>query len=126
MVKTIFFAVCILILLAGCAAQTGSEAVTAVEQYYKALIERNEAGLASVVCADWEEQALLEFDSFAGVTTALDGVTCSETGTQDGATLVTCSGKIVATYGNEQMDFPLDEREHRVVNEAGDWRVCGY
>ena len=114
-----------LIALAGC--QGGkSGAVQTVENYYQALVERDDVRFASYTCAAWEESALLEYDSFAGVEIALDGLSCQETGQEGDATLVTCEGKIAATYGNEQMDFPLGDRLHRLVNEGGDWRVCGY
>ncbi len=103
-----------------------SEAVKTVENYYQALVERDDARFAGYACAAWEEQALLEYDSFAGVKIALDGLECQETGSEGDARLVTCTGKIAATYGSEQMDFVLDDRLHRVVNEGGDWRVCGY
>lgn len=113
------------IVLAAC--QGGkSSAVQSVENYYQAMVERDDARFASYTCAAWEEQALLEYDSFAGVEISLDGLNCQETGQEGDAILVTCEGKIAATYGSEQMDFPLDDRLHRLVNEGGDWRVCGY
>ena len=113
------------IVLAAC--QGGkSGAVQTVENYYQAMVERDDARFASYTCAAWEEQALLEYDSFAGVEISLDGPSCQETGQEGDATLVSCEWKIAATYGSEQMDFPLDERLHRLVNEGGDWRVCGY
>lgn len=113
------------IVLAAC--QGGkSGAVQTVENYYQALVERDDARFAGYTCAAWEESALLEYDSFAGVEIALDGLNCRETGQEGDTTLVTCEGKIAATYGTEQMDFPLGDRLHRLVNEGGDWRVCGY
>jgi uncharacterized protein YceK len=116
------------ILLSGCgSANPGSSAAAqAAEGFYRALVERDEDRLVSYTCADYEEMAYLEYDSFQGVATELDGVSCRETGEEDGAALVECSGKIVATYGNEQMDFTLEGRVHRMVNEGGDWRMCGY
>jgi hypothetical protein len=113
------------LLLAACQSQPGG-AVQAVEEYYQALVDRDDARFTGYTCAAWEEQALLEFDSFAGVKIKLEGLNCEEAGTEGNETLVACSGKIAATYGSEQMDFPLDGRMHRVVNENGDWRVCGY
>jgi hypothetical protein len=101
-------------------------AAQAVEDYYQAMVERDEARYTGFTCTDWEEQALLEYDSFSGVEIALDGLSCQETGADGDTAQVTCAGQIVATYGNEQMDFPLADRVHSVVNENGDWRVCGY
>jgi len=123
--KLIFLLLLGSLLLSAC--QSGqSGAVQTVENYYQALVDRDDARYAGYTCADWEAQALLEYDSFAGVEIALDEVVCREAGTQGEAALVACDGRIVATYGNEQMDFPLAERLHQVVNQNGEWLVCGY
>ena len=37
--------------------------------------------------------------------------------------VVTCQGKIVATYGTEDTEFPL--ASYRVVEEDGEWKWCG-
>ncbi len=111
--------------LAGCGSKK-SGPVQAVENYYQAITSRNEDLFVNSTCADWEEKGRVEFDSFQGVTSTLEDFSCKETGTDGDTTLVTCSGKIVASYGNEKMDFTLADRVHKVKNEAGDWRVCGY
>lgn len=124
--KLIFLLTFSALLLAACSGGP-SPAVTAVERYYQALVEKNDEQLTQSTCADWEEQALLEFDSFQGVEIELDNAfSCAETGKEGDATLVTCTGKLIASYGNEKMDFPLGDRVHKVQNEGGDWRVCGY
>jgi hypothetical protein len=117
--------------LAGCGSKK-SGAVQAVENYYQAITNRNEDLFVNSTCADWEEKGRVEYDSFQGVTSTLQDFSCKESGNGGGgtaggdATLVTCTGKIVASYGNEKMDFPLSDRVHKVIKEAGDWRVCGY
>jgi hypothetical protein len=115
----------LVLVLAGCGSQK-SGPVQAVENYYQAITNRNEDLFANSTCADFEEKGRVEYDSFQGVTSTLQDFSCQESGTEGDATLVTCSGKIVATYGNEKMDFPLSGRVHKVTKEAGDWRVCGY
>ncbi len=77
-------------------------------------------------CAQWESQAKLEFDSFAAVKVALEGPGCSETGQDGSVSLVNCSGKIIASYGEEDLIIDLAERTYQVVNEGGEWRMCGY
>jgi hypothetical protein len=69
---------------------------------------------------------LLELDAFQGVDTSLDGLACAQTGQQDDATLVTCQGKIVATYANEKQEFDLSKRAYRLVPQGDGWLVCGY
>ncbi len=113
------------ILLTACGGST-SPAATAVEGYLQALSARDEALMLSYVCPDYETEALLEFDSFALVQTTLEGLACEEVGVIGEETLVVCAGSIEATYGSELRSFDLSEREYRVVNDGGNWLVCGY
>ena len=36
-----------------------------------------------------------------------------------------CKGKIVATYNNEDQELDLSVRTYQVVQEGGEWLVCG-
>ncbi len=121
-----FVLVLFAILLAACGGKAESSAVSAVERYYLAIIQQNQDDLAKDVCASFESQAKTELDSFKGVKTELSDFACTETAKGDQEATVSCSGKIVATYGNEKMDFPIEGRAHKVVNQSGDWLVCGY
>ena len=77
-------------------------------------------------CSDWEAQARLEFDSFAAVEVKLEEVDCQE-GEQVGEyTLINCTGRIVASYGAEDLIIDLPERAFRVVHQGGEPRMCGY
>ena len=113
------------ILLTACGG-SASPAATAVESYLQALSARDEALMLSYVCPDYEVDALLEFDAFALVQTTLEGLACEEVGVTGDAIMVVCAGSIEATYGSELRNFDLSEREYRVVDEGGNWLVCGY
>ena len=114
-------------LLAACGAQAGgSPAVQAVQSYLKALVAKDATKLSNLACAAWESDATLEMDSFQAVTATLEGVSCQETGKNGSATLVNCKGAIVATYNNEKQNLDLSPRTYKVVQEGGEWRVCGY
>jgi len=104
----------------------GEQAATAVQPYLQALVDKDADTLASVSCADWEDDATLELDSFQAVETRLDNVTCQASGTEGDSTLVQCSGSIIATYNNEDMALDLGARTYVVTNEGGEYRVCGY
>lgn len=126
LVMTIFLS---LLALTGCAASqtTGdSGAVQALETYLNALVSKDEARVSSMVCPDWEADALLEYDSFQAVETTLDGLNCQQTGSEDGAALVSCQGKILATYSNEVQEFDLGDRTYRMIRQGEDWQVCGF
>ena len=114
------------ILLAACASASNSDAsAQAVETYLTVLVEKDADRLPTLVCGDWEEDALIELDSFQAVTARLDNVTCSQTGTDGDTALVKCSGNIIASYNNEDQALDLSVRTYQVTQEGGDWLVCG-
>lgn len=115
----------LVLLLAGCSS-AGSDPAAVVVEYYRALTEGNADRMRSLSCAAWEENAQLEFDAFAGVETELGELSCQTVGSEGEVTLVECTGAIMATYGNEVQDFDLGGVTYRVVQEAGEWRMCGY
>jgi hypothetical protein len=114
-------------LLAGCsgAAQTGG-AAKAVEAYLQALASRDLNQMIGATCADWESQARLEYDSFAAVKLELKDLSCQETGQDQSSTLVACSGTIIANYGAEDLQIDVADQTFQVIQEGGEWRVCGY
>ena len=46
-------------------------------------------------------------------------------GTDGDTALVNCTGKIIASYNNEDQELDLSVRTYQVVQEGGDWLVCG-
>ncbi|NMC80632.1 MAG: hypothetical protein GYA59_14820 [Chloroflexi bacterium] len=116
-----------LLLLGGCAQGNGGDAAAkTVEAYLQALVDGNTDQMSNLSCKDWEQQAMLELDSFQGVEASLADASCKLTGSEGDTSLVECQGKIQATYNNEQQEFDLGGRVYQVVKEGGDLRVCGY
>ena len=115
-----------LVLLAACSAQGGSGPTKAVEAYLQALVSKDAAKIVTLSCASWESQAQTEVDSMTAVSAKLDSLSCQDAGTDGASSLVTCKGKIVATYNNEAQDIPLEGRTYKVSQESNEWRVCGY
>ena len=99
--------------------------VQAVENYLNALVEKDANRLTTLSCGEWEDDALLELDSFQAVSARLEGLACEQTGTDGETALVLCSGNIVATYNNEDQQLDLSVRTYQVVQEGGEWLVCG-
>jgi hypothetical protein len=114
------------LLLAACGGSKTDQAPKAVELYLQALVKEDADQLATLSCKAWETDALMEVDSFQGVSAALDGLSCSQTDTEGDTVFVSCTGTIKATYGNEQQEIPLAGRTYRVVQEGGEWLMCGY
>ncbi len=121
----IFWVICVAgFTLVACSG--GSDpSVRAVEKYLQAMISGDATQTAKLACKDFESHASADADSFGGVKASLQGVACKKSGSQDGADLVTCSGKISATYGNEQQEFDLAGPTYKVIQQNGDWLVCG-
>lgn len=127
--RKLFLAVFLLfisnILLTACSPSGGDASARAVEDYLNALVSKDEARLTTLVCGDWEDDALIELDSFQAVTARLEDVACSQTGTDGETALVDCTGSIIATYNDEDQALDLSVRTYQVVEQGGDWLVCG-
>jgi hypothetical protein len=113
------------LLLSACG-QSNRGAAGAVESYLNALVNEDASRLSALSCAEWEPNAQMELDSFQGVATRLDGLSCAITGTDNDTTLVNCQGKILATYDGEDEEFDLSVRTYQVLNQGGEFLVCGY
>lgn len=124
-VFSIVFVIVIALSLAACAAGAESGPVQAVEDYFSALAAKDENRLAALSCSAWEADALLALDSFRAVDTRLEGLACEQTGTDGDTALVLCNGSLVATYGDEDQQMDLSVFTYQVVQEGGEWLVCG-
>jgi hypothetical protein len=118
----------LLLVLAACspATESANSPGGVVEAYFSALTQGDVEKMVSLSCADWEQDARLEVAAFVGVESSLKDVACSETGSDGDFTTVSCTGIILASYGDEQDEFPLSDRAYRTIQEAGEWRMCGY
>ena len=112
------------LLLIACASSADAPA-KAVENYLNALVEKNADRLSTLVCGAWEEDALIELDSFQAVTARLEDAACTQTGTDGETALVDCTGSIIASYNDEDQELDLSVRTYQVTQEGGDWLVCG-
>lgn len=108
--------------LAACGAPSNGagDPAKVVEKYLQAKITTDEQGVRALLCAAMEKDLQQEATTFLGTDgVEMQGVAC----TFDGASKVTCQGKIVAKYGQETNEFPLVS--YKVVQEAGEWKYCG-
>ena len=110
--------------LVGCS--SGGTAEDGVLSYFQALTSKDADKLALSSCADWEAQALTELESLGAVQVSLESPACRQEGKEGDYTLVSCTGKIIANYGNEVLEIDLADRTYLASNEGGDWRMCGY
>lgn len=122
--KRIVLLALMMVLLTACA-QAGDPAA-AVEDYLKALADKDANRIVTLSCASWQEDARIEVDSLQTVETALDRVSCSTTVEDDEGALVNCTGQLKMSYNGEPRDLDLSRQTYRVVSEGGEWLVCGY
>ncbi len=113
-----------MLILSGCAGAKDPAAV-AVEKYLKGMVAGDAVQTSKMACKDFEDQAVKDADSFGGVKAELTSAVCSKTGSEGSAVLVSCAGKISATYGNEVQEFDLAGPVYSVVQQGSDWLVCG-
>jgi hypothetical protein len=111
--------------LVACSGSGDGAPAKAVEAYLNALVAKDENVLPTLVCGDWEQDALIELDSFQAVTPRLEDAACTQTGSDGDTALVNCTGKIIATYNDEDQELDLSTRTYQVVQDNGDWLVCG-
>lgn len=114
------------LMMVSCSGRPSNDAAQAIEAYYRALISKNYSQLANLSCATWESQAKTDFNSFSAVSATLENPACQITGKDGDYTLVSCTGKIVASYGNEILEIDLSKQTYQVIQESGDWLMCGY
>jgi hypothetical protein len=113
------------ILLTACGTSNTDAPAKAVETYLNTLVAKDADRLPTLVCGNWEDDALLELDSFQAVDARLDNAVCQQTVTEGDTSLVSCTGSIVLTYDGEDQNLDLSTRTYQVVQEGGDWLVCG-
>jgi hypothetical protein len=112
--------------LSACGSQVGDPASKAVVDYLNALVAKDGTKLSALSCASWEPSAVLELDSLQAVKTRLDGVSCKTSSTTSGTSQVNCQGRILATYNGEDQALDISARTYQVVQQGGDFLVCGY
>lgn len=120
-IRFIWLVILSMILLAACSSSGGGgNPAEVVEQYLEAKVSADENTMRGLLCSAMEANLSAEASSFAGLNARVENMDC----TRDGdANSVTCTGNIVATYGNEESEFPLSS--YAVVLEDGDWKWCG-
>jgi hypothetical protein len=98
----------------------GEAAVETVQNYLTAKVSNNDDRVRSLLCSAKEADFEMEASSFDAVSEArIENMAC----TAQGNGIVSCTGQIVATYGTEDLDFPLGA--YNIVEEDGQLKWCG-
>lgn len=105
---------------------SAGDTVKNVEAYLQARVGGDVNGMVTLSCAAWEPQARLEYTSIQGREPKLEGVACQNSGVEGSNAFVACQGKIITSYDGEQREIDLAERQFKLTQEGGEWRMCGY
>jgi hypothetical protein len=119
--KKMLFLVIFIFVLAACGRSSGGNPAQTVESYMQAKADADAGMIGQLLCSEMEgvlERESRTFESVSGV--HIEEMACEQVGDSQ---VVTCQGKIVATYGTEDTEFPL--ASYRVVEEDGEWKWCG-
>jgi len=112
-------------ILTSCGSSSTDAPAKSVEDYLNTLVAKDADRLPTLVCGEWEEDALIELDSLQAVSARLEDVSCTQTGADGNVALVNCTGNIVLTYDTEDQNIDLSIVTYQVIEESGDWLVCG-
>jgi hypothetical protein len=112
----------IFLFLSACSSSSPSgDPGQSVEAYIQAKAEGDADTIGQLLCSEMESVLERESRTFESVSDVrVEGMACERVGDSD---VVSCTGKIVATYGAEDTDFPL--ASYRIVEEDGEWKWCG-
>jgi hypothetical protein len=113
------------LILAACGSANTDAPAQAVEEYWNVIVAKDADRLPTLVCGDYEEEALTVLDSLQAVTVRLDSMDCTQTGTDGDIALVNCTGNLVLTYDAEDQNLDLSVFTYEVIEEGGDWLICG-
>lgn len=105
---------------------TPHPAAQVVYAYLEARAQTDMALATSLVCTRWQAQAATEVTSFRSMNAKLEGVACTLAGEEGAEVTVSCTGKMLTTYGGETREWDLSSFVYRVVEEEGAWKMCGY
>jgi len=125
-IKTTVLTVFLLLIALSACTSRNTAPEQAVEAYLTAIVEADLDKITTVSCAEWEEDAWLELDSFQGVEASLIDMQCIQSGSDGDTALVTCSGNFLTSYDGEAMEIDLSTRQYELVQQSGEWLVCGY
>jgi len=111
--------------LASCSASSSPSDV--IEKYINAMVSKDDILTVNLSCVAWEENAKAEGAGFEGVEVSLKDASCSVIDESGDVATVSCSGKFVFQYaGGENEEINLDRRSYALVQESGEWKMCGY
>jgi len=129
MKRSFILLITLTLVIAGCAQDSSDPKApaNAVEKYLEARISKDAEAFQGTFCADFEFDALTEFDSFGAVESSLEDMTCEVSDLSEGSATVTCTGSVTVIYdGEDSNTLDLARFSYVATQEDGEWKMCGY
>lgn len=129
MKHTFFLLMTLTLIIAGCAQDPSDPQAPAkaIEKYLEARISKDSEAFQGTFCADFEFDALTEFDSFGAVEASIEDMTCEVSSVSDGSADVTCSGSVTVVYdGEDSRTLDLARFSYVATQDDDEWKMCGY
>ena len=121
MKRFLFLLVPMILIMAGCASD--ADPADTIMKYLEARLASDVDQLQELSCGAWEQQAVLQADSFRSIDASLEDAVCKANGTEGDMTLIECTGKIVYEYNGEHNERELGN--FLATQENGEWKMCG-
>ena len=113
----------LILILAACS--PASDPAATVSQYINALAAKDANRMSVLSCADWAPKSQELLDSITSVDVKLKSLACKTLENDGKNASVKCTGTLNATYNNENQTLDLSTVTYVLVNQQGDWLVCG-
>jgi hypothetical protein len=129
MKHTFFLLIALTVIIAGCAQESSDPQAPAkaVEKYLEARMSKDSDAFAGTFCADFESDALIDFDSFGAVEATLEDMVCEVGTISEGTANVTCTGSLKTVYnGEDSRTLDLARFPYVATQDDGEWVMCGY
>ncbi len=99
----------------------------AIERYLETRISKNSEIFAGTFCAEFEFDALTEFDSFGAVEATIEDMICKVESMSDREANIICTGSIDVVYDGENNNtLDLGRFTYIAAQEDAEWKMCGY
>ena len=125
-----FLVVLMILIVAGffvSACESARTPADVIVDYLEAVAESDQTSAVANSCAAWEEDARAEGAAFINVEVTLKDLECDVLSQSETDATVSCTGAFLFSYdAGEEQEQDLYGRVFSLVQEAGEWRMCGY
>jgi hypothetical protein len=102
---------------------SASDPAIVMVSYLQARVEGNVNQMQALSCSSWDNQAIIQAQSFRSMNASLENVACHTVSSDSSQATVACEGHILTEYNGQTRTWELGS--YRFVVESGSWQMCG-